>query len=163
MSLVGKLHDTKERLQTILSNANAAIADKGGAAAADLSGIPEAIAGISGAALKPLGSPATAENIQMGYQAYDSNGFVLEGSRDFEGEIQSLTDESTRLSAENSNLSAQLNDVTQQLENRYQEGYNSGYSDGYSDGSGGLVPGHSPLSYTWDEDSLTLTVQEVSA
>lgn len=162
MSLASDIRAVKERLQNILENSNAAIADKGGAAAADLSGIPEAIAGISGgggAALEPLGSPAAAENIQTGYQAYDSDGNVIEGNRDFEGEIQSLTDENSNLRTENDSLSAQLSDVSQQRENSYQEGYNAGYSDG----SGGLVPGHRPLSYTWDEDTLTLTVQEVSA
>lgn len=43
MSLASDIRSVKERLQIILENSNAAIADKGGAAAADLAGIPEAI------------------------------------------------------------------------------------------------------------------------
>ena len=41
----------------------------------------------------------------------------------------------------------------------YQQGYNAGYSVGYTDG---FNSASRTLDYTWDENSLTLTINEVS-
>lgn len=54
MSLASDIRSVKERLQIILENSNAAIADKGGAAAADLAGIPEAITALPAGSISGL-------------------------------------------------------------------------------------------------------------
>lgn len=119
----------------------------------------EAIRGISGeggSSLEPLRNPADAYDIRLGFQAYDSNGAVIEGTRDFDSELQVLSEENAILSENNSIQS----EIIANLELRADAAYNDGYSNGYSDGSGGLVPGHSPISYEWDEVTLTLTITE---
>ena len=54
MSLASDIRSVKERLQIILENSNAAIADKGGAAAADLAGIPAAITALPAGSISGL-------------------------------------------------------------------------------------------------------------
>ena len=54
MSLVEKLNGTKERLQAILDSSNAAITDKGGTAASDLSGVPAAITALPAGSISGL-------------------------------------------------------------------------------------------------------------
>lgn len=123
--------------------ADAIRAQTGGTALLTLAEMPGQIAAISGGELAPLALPAETYNIEQGYQAYDSGGRVLEGTRDIIGELNSL--------------SAEIESLNQQMSSRYQDGYNDGYNAGYQDAENPVQS----LTYAWDEDTLTLTVMEV--
>lgn len=122
---------------------NAIRAKAGGTEPLTLDEMPGAIEGIeTGVTLAALAAAAGAENIELGRQAYDSSGSVIEGALDTSLIRQESYDEGA------ASVDTSL---------YWQEGYDAGYAEGAAGGSGAAQP----LTYSWDEDTLTLTISEV--
>lgn len=104
----------------------------------------------TGVQLDPLNNPAAAENIYSGYEAYDQNGTKLTGSAQTYSQGYSDGYEAGSLRPELSNPAGPLQIHT---------GYQAYTYDGQV--LDGQAPIQLPLSYTWDENALTLTITEV--
>lgn len=103
----------------------------------------------TGVQLEALANPAAPENIHSGYEAYDQNGTKLTGSAQTYSQGYSDGYEAGSLRPELSNPAGPLQIHT---------GYQAYTYDGQV--LDGQAPIQLPLSYTWDENALTLTITE---
>lgn len=111
--------------------------------------------------LPELSNPASTSEIALNYQAIDQDGNIIDGMLDTESIRQKGYEAGYRDGT--TSVSDRYNEgymdgvASVDIESIRREGYNEGYNVGYEEGSGGVKP----LTYAWDENTLTLTITEV--